>query len=101
MWVRFIRPAKGWAYSEGMVADLPEDQAAFLVSHGYAVPCSDSGQVDSRTDLPLDFPARALLLREGLYTKEKVLAAIPVLHEIRGIGPKSIEEIRKQLTSSS
>lgn len=98
MWVTFLRPACGWAYSEGMVADLPEEKALHLISCGYAVPCSEEERPTIASDLPEDFPARSLLLREGLYTKEKVLSAIPVLHELRGIGVKTVEEIRKRLT---
>lgn len=99
MWVTFVRPAQGWAYSEGMVADLPDDRALHLISFGFAVPCVEGDPRVSESDLPEDFPARALLLREGLYSKEKVLSALPVLHELRGIGVKTVEEIRKRLTT--
>ncbi len=100
MWVTFVRPAQGWAYSEGMVADLPDDRALRLISCGYAVPCIEADSPTIASDLPEDFPARALLLREGLYTKEKVLSAIPVLHELRGIGVKTVEEITKRLRTT-
>lgn len=99
MWVTFLRPAQGWAYSEGMVADLPDDRALQLISSGIVVPCGEGESRVASSDLPEDFPARSLLLREGLYTKEKVLSALPVLHELRGIGVKTVEEIRKRLTT--
>lgn len=94
MKIRFTRPAQGWAYAEGMHATLPDEKAKALVEAGYAVPCEGEA---AETDLPDGFPARGLLLREGLYTKEKVKAAIPVLHEIRGIGSKTVQEIQEQL----
>lgn len=94
MRIRFTRPAPGWAYAEGMCVTLPEDKAKALMEAGYAVPCEGEAV---ETDLPDGFPARELLLREGLYTKEKVKAAFPVLHEIRGIGSKTVQEIKERL----
>ena len=94
MWIKFLKPAPGWAYFEGTYADLDERKARRLVEEGYAIPCPEKAK-ESR--LPADFPAREILAREGLYTEEKVRAAIPVLHEIRGIGRRTVEEINKRL----
>ena len=95
MWIRFTKPAPGWAYFEGTLADLPEPEAERLVAQGYAVPCA--GQ-EPESQLPADFPARKALEREGLYTLEKVRDAIPVLHEIRGIGSRTVEDIKNRLS---
>lgn len=94
MRIKFIKPAQGWAYSEGMVADLDSAKAESLIEGGYAIPSPDNTK---ESDLPADFPARDLLLREGLYTKDKVRAALPVLYEIRGIGSKTVEDITNRL----
>ena len=94
MTVKIIKPAPGWAYAEGMTARLDEAKAALLIDTGYAVPLPDEPKA---SDLPDDFPARELLIREGLYTREKVRAAIPVLHEIRGIGSRTVEAISNRL----
>ena len=94
MWIKFVKPAPGWAYFEGTYADLPDEKAGRLVEEGYAVPCAGK-TVESR--LPEDFPAWVALERVGLNTIEKVRAAIPVLHEMRGIGRKTVEEIKKRL----
>ena len=94
MWIKFLKPATGWAYFEGTYANLPDAKAKALMEAGYAIPCEAKAPA---ADLPADFPARDLLLREGLYTKEKVKAALPVLHEIRGIGRKTVDEIQQRL----
>ena len=94
MWIKFVKPAPGWAYFEGTYADLPDAKAERLVEEGYAIPCAAKAK---ESQLPDDFPARAVLEREGLNTIEKVRAALAVLHEIRGIGSKTVEEISKRL----
>lgn len=94
MWMKFVRPAPGWAYFEGDIADIPDENAKDLEKGLYAFPYS-KGKTES--DLPDDFPAREILLRNGLNMKSQVRDAIPILKELKGIGQKTVEDIVKHL----
>ena len=85
-----MKSVKGWAYAKGMTGEVEDEKAERLISAGCATPVI--GNTDG-SDLPDDFPARALLIREGLNTKKKVAAAMYVLNEIKGIGMKTAEDI--------
>lgn len=93
MIIQFIRPVKGYSYAEGMRGDVDDIKASQLIAKGYAYKV-DGGLA---SDLPKDFPARDLLIKEGLRTIEQVRDAKNILHDIKGIGQATIDEIDKRL----
>ncbi|MBC8603166.1 hypothetical protein H8784_15755 [Parabacteroides acidifaciens] len=68
---------------------MDEETAKKLIDEGFV---KQSEQPDS-SDLPADLPGRAALIKEGLLTKEQVLASKEVLTDIKGIGEKTSVEI--------
>ncbi len=44
MKIKILHPAPGYAYFGGEIADVPENQAADLIVHGYAVMIPDTIQ---------------------------------------------------------
>lgn len=95
MWIKFRKPAPGYAYSEGNTADLlPEEEAVRLVEEEYAIPFAGAEPV---SDLPDDFPARALLVAEGMCTLEQVKRSLPSLSDVKGIGESTLEKIVERL----
>lgn len=89
MWVEFIKSRQGLAYFAGDIVKMDEETAKKLIDEGYV---KQSEQPDS-SDLPADLPGRAALIKEGLLTKEQVLASKEVLTDIKGIGEKTSVEI--------
>lgn len=98
MYVKFIRPVKGYAYFSGSVASVPDDKAMELIKMG-AVYQVDKNPA-AKSDLPEDFPAREILIREGLTTKKQVAAALSALADIKGIGNKTADLIKNHLINS-
>lgn len=95
MWIKFMKPAPGYAYSDGDKADLkPEEEAMRLVEEGYVIPLSPE---EPDSDIPEDFPARALLISEGIYTLKQVREALPSIEDIKGIGKGTLEKIVERL----
>ena len=95
MWIRFRKPAPGYSYSEGDQADLyPEEDITRLIEEGYAIPL-DGSEIGS--DLPDDFPARSLLIGEGIRTLKQVADALPSLCDVKGIGESTFEKIVERL----
>lgn len=89
MWVEFIKFRQGLAYFAGDIVKMDEETAKKLIDEGFV---KQSEQPDS-SDLPTDLPGRAALIKEGLLTKEQVLASKEVLTDIKGIGEKTSVEI--------
>lgn len=89
MWVEFIKSRQGLAYFAGDIVKMDEETAKKLIDEGFV---KQSEQPDS-SDLPADLPGRAALIKEGLLTKEQVLASKEVLTDIKGIGEKTSVEI--------
>ncbi|RDU48098.1 hypothetical protein DWU89_16145 [Parabacteroides acidifaciens] len=89
MWVEFIKSRQGLAYFAGDIVRMDEETAKKLIDEGFV---KQSEQPDS-SDLPADLPGRAALIKEGLLTKEQVLASKEVLTDIKGIGEKTSVEI--------
>ena len=77
------------AYFAGDIVKMDEETAKKLIDEGFV---KQSEQPDS-SDLPADLPGRAALIKEGLLTKEQVLASKEVLTDIKGIGEKTSVEI--------
>lgn len=95
MWIKFMKPAPGYAYSEGNTADLfPDEEATRLVEEGYAISFAEAEPI---SDLPDDFPARALLVAEGIHTLEQVQSSLPSLADVKGIGESTLEKIVERL----
>lgn len=95
MWIRFRKPAPGYSYSEGDRADLyPEEDITRLIEEGYAIPLDESEVV---SDLPDDFPARSLLIGEGILTLKQVADALPSLCDVKGIGENTLKKIVERL----
>lgn len=95
MKIQFIKSVSGFAYSAGMQADLPDEMAQPLIEKGAAYQINNLKQPIS--DLPADFPAREILIKEGLITKAQVRAAAAGLKDIKGIGAKTAAEIVERL----
>lgn len=97
MKVKFIKnnaAAIGLAYMIGQEADLPELLAEQCIEDGYAV------RVKVLVDLPEELPKREALIAAGITTVEAVEAASDKeLEALKGIGKKSVEEIRAFLTT--
>lgn len=99
MWIKFVKPAPGYAYFEGNKVDMKDEKAAQeLIDDLYAIPLVSG---DVKSDLPDDFPVRELLVREGLLTKKQVAQAIPVLKDIKGIGQNTVDKIVEYLTKET
>lgn len=95
MKIKFIKSAAGFAYGAGMQADLPDEMAQPLVEQGFAFPVKELKEPES--DLPEDFPAREILIKEGLVNMADVKAAQETLTDIKGIGEKTAAEIVERL----
>lgn len=95
MKIQFIRSVTGYAYAKGMQADLPKEMAQTLIQQGAAYQINDLKQPIS--DLPSDFPAREILIKEGLITMAQVREAAATLKDIKGIGEKTVAEIVERL----
>ena len=95
MWVVFKKAKSGLAYFKGDKVDMPEVLAKGLMEDGY-VAAAEADQVES--DLPVDLPGRASLIKGGLVTKSQVLDARHVLTDVPGIGSITASQIIKQLT---
>ena len=109
MKIQFIKSVTGYAYAKGMQADLPDKMAQALVEQGAAFKIgsmnepisdgrSDIGSMNEPiSDLPSDFPAREILIKEGLVTMAQVREAAATLKDIKGIGKKTVAEIVERL----
>lgn len=93
MWVQFLKPRQGLAYFAGDIARMDEKEANDLIDGGYV---KQSAQPEI-SDLPIELPGRAALIKDGLLTKEQVLASKEVLTDIKGIGDKTAAEIIEML----
>lgn len=90
MWVEFLKSRQGLAYFAGDIVKMDEEKAKQLIDEGFVKQTKQPGE-DS--DLPVDLPGRAALIKEGLLTKEQVIASKEVLTDIKGIGDKTAIEI--------
>nr|DAF91037.1 MAG TPA: Hef nuclease [Siphoviridae sp. ct7aK2] len=70
---------------------MDEEKAKPLIDEGFVKQAEQPGEDSS--DLPVDLPSRAALIKEGLLTVEQVLASKEVLTDIKGIGEKTAVEI--------
>jgi hypothetical protein len=87
--------AVGLAYVKGEVADLKEELAKQVIEDGYAL------EVRVESDLPKDFPKRDLLIESGLTRLEDVQKASDKdLEALKGVGEKTVEEIRDYLSDA-
>lgn len=89
MWVQFLKSRQGLAYFVGDIVKMEDDKANKLIDEGFV----KQAQQPDQSDLPVDLPGRAALIKEGLITKEQVLASKEVLTDIKGIGEKTAAEI--------
>lgn len=89
MWVQFLKSRQGLAYFAGDIVKMDDDKADKLIDEGFV---KQVHQPDE-SDLSIDLPGRAALIKEGLITKEQVLASKEVLTDIKGIGEKTAAEI--------
>lgn len=81
------------AYFENDVADLPNEKAAGLVNKGWAIMVPDTEGEEN--NLPEDLPAREVLFDNGLETIDDIKNAIDTLTDIKGIGKKTVQQIKK------
>ena len=95
MRIEFLKPAPGYAYSEKMLGDLPDEVAGQLVQNGYAIP-ADGKEI---SDLPEDFPMRELLIKEGFATLKAIADNLDAVKGIEGIGKKTYEKIVEHINS--
>ena len=91
MKIKFKKPAQGFAYFEGDVADLAPEVAAKLVDDGFAIIVPETEGDDN--ELPEDLPGRLILFKEGIKTLDDVRKITESLTEIKGIGKKLAAEI--------
>lgn len=91
MWVEFLKSRQGLAYFAGDIVKMDEENAKQLIDEGFVKQTKQPGEDNS--DLPVDLPGRAALIKEGLLTKEQVIASKEVLTDIKGIGDKTAIEI--------
>lgn len=95
MWVVFRKAKAGLAYFKGDKANLSDEMAKQLIEDGFVLP-ADADQIKS--DLPLDLPGRAALIKEGLFTKSQVLDTKESLTDVPGIGSVTAKQIIDTLT---
>ena len=96
MKIKFLRPVAGFAYFENDITDaLPDEKAAGLVAKGYAILIPETEGEQNK--LPDDLPGREQLYDGGLETIEDVKNALPTITDIKGIGKKTAEAIKKYL----
>lgn len=95
MWVVFRKAKAGLAYFKGDKANLSDEMAKKLIEDGFVLP-ADADQVKS--DLPVDLPGRAALIKEGLFTKNQVLKTKETLTDVPGIGSITAKQIVEILT---
>jgi hypothetical protein len=87
-------PGVGLAYFAGDTVELEELQAKELIALGVAaLPDVDEDEVNT---LPEDLPARDLLFKAGIKTKED-LKSIEDFSALEGIGKKTAEKIENYL----
>lgn len=91
MWVQFLKSRQGFGYFAGDIVKLDGKLANKFIDEGFVKQVEQPGEDNS--DLPVDLPARAALIKEGLLTKEQVLSSKEVLTDIKGIGEKTAVEI--------
>jgi hypothetical protein len=91
MKIKFKKPAQGFAYFEGDVADISPEAAAKLVDDGFAIIVPETEGDDN--ELPEDLPGRLILFKEGIKTLDDVRKITESLTEIKGIGKKLAAEI--------
>lgn len=89
MWVQFLKSRQGLAYFAGDIVKMDEETVQELIDEGYV----KEVEPPENSDLPVDLPGRAALVKEGLLTKEQVIASKEVLTDIKGIGEKTAVEI--------
>ena len=94
MWVEFKKAKAGLSYFKGDKVNLADDVAKGLMEDGFVVPV-DAKPAES--DLPIDLPGRASLIKEGLLTKSQVLKAEKTLTDIPGIGSVTALQIVESL----
>jgi len=95
MKIKFKKPAFGFAYFEGDIADLHPESAARLVDDGFAiiVPATEGDD----NELPDELPGRLILYKEGIKTLEDVRKIAESLTNIKGIGKKLAAEITEYI----
>lgn len=91
MKIKFKKPAAGFAYFEGDIADIDSESAAKLVEDGFAIIVPDTE--GNENTLPEGLPCREILFNSGLETIEDIENVLDTLTEIKGIGKKSAEQI--------
>jgi hypothetical protein len=95
MKIKFKKPAVGFAYFDGDIADIAPEAAAKLVDDGFAIIVPPTEGDDN--ELPDNLPGRFILYKEGFKTLEDVKKIIESLTEIKGIGKKLAAEIVEYL----
>jgi len=84
----------GYAYAAGVDLVCEKPFAKEMIELGFAIELEDSAD----GDLPDDFPARDVLIGLGVTLDEvKALDTMEKLEALKGIGPKSAENILKYL----
>lgn len=67
-----------------------------LLSGGLlVVGAAKAADPDDDSDLPVDFPAREILVAEGLGFDQVKMMTLEELDRIKGVGPKTFEAIKK------
>ncbi len=95
MWVEFVKAKAGLAYFKGDKVSIPDEEARKLIGEGFVVPVE---HVKVESDLPIDLPGRAALIKSGLITKTQVVDSKATLTEIPGIGGIMANQIIEHLT---
>lgn len=93
--ITFIKSPTGsfnLAYFEGDSVEMPANQAKELMNAGVAKPFDINEDDPIGVDLPMDIPARDLLIKQGIKTMDELLI-YPDLTKIAGIG----KQINKQI----
>jgi hypothetical protein len=91
-------PREDWEWKRAepgeVVDDLPAASVSWLLERGAITAAGKD-----RTSLPDDFPARDLLAAAGITTYGDVERQYDRLGEIRGVGAKTLEDIRAALVA--
>jgi hypothetical protein len=97
--VKFRKAHPQFAYAEGNVGQVTEDNAALLLESGHVIMLPDDEDLDNL--LPEDMPARDILFKAGYESIEKIREAGDSISEVKGIGKNLLKQIKDYLDNGN